>query len=84
MVACVKESTGHSPLVLTMVLHKLANLTSTSSNSRPNQESGNSTICLALLQALPALAGDRSCVSLLLKLGRSCFIFLASVLLFVK
>jgi hypothetical protein len=76
MLSCVTESASQSPLVLTVVLHKLANSSnsSCSNNSSCNNSSSSSStvdpsVRLALLQALPALAGDRSCVSLLLRLG---------------
>ena len=74
MLACVKESPAtHSHLVYTVILHKLANLTSNkqSNNScSSSQQSEDPEIRLALLQALPALAGDRSCVAQLLRLGK--------------
>jgi hypothetical protein len=72
MLSCVTECASQSPLVLTVVLHKLANSNSSCSNSRGSNSSSSPVdpcVRLALLQALPALAGDRSCVSLLLRLG---------------
>jgi hypothetical protein len=72
MLSCVTESASQSPLVLTVVLHKLANSSNSCSNSNSSCSSStvDPSVRLALLQALPALAGDRSCVSLLLRLGR--------------
>lgn len=74
LLACVKESASHSPLVLTVVLHKMAKVTSSTTNSSSSGNSpkspgsGDPTLRQALLQALPSLAGERSCVALLLRL----------------
>jgi hypothetical protein len=70
MLSCVTECASQSPLVLTVVLHKLANNSNSSCSSNNSCSSpSDPSVRLALLQALPALAGDRSCVSLLLRLG---------------
>lgn len=59
MLRCVATNSSYSPQVLTLLLHKLASA------------GGDPGTRLALLQALPAMAGDKGCVSMILKLVAS-------------
>jgi hypothetical protein len=77
-----------SHLVYTLILHKLASLGSNTTKKQQicdgGADDGSSGVSsaaaepsaagvqLALLQALPALAAERSCVQQLLRLGKSC------------
>eukprot|EP00092_Neocalanus_flemingeri_P036633 GFUD01039886.1.p1 GENE.GFUD01039886.1~~GFUD01039886.1.p1 ORF type:complete len:1196 (+),score=396.15 GFUD01039886.1:57-3644(+) len=61
MLRCVVEQASHSSMVLTLLLHKLASKSSTS----------DSEVKLALLHALPSMAGDKGCISLIMKLVTS-------------
>jgi hypothetical protein len=70
-----------SHLVYTLILHKLANLGGNKKKSSSESNSASAAtgvqlaqaaepgVQLALLQALPALAAERSCVQQLLRLG---------------
>merc|ERR1719158_1898218 len=58
MLRCVVEQADLSSMVLTLLLHKLASKSSSS----------DASVKLALLHALPSMAGDKGCISLIMKL----------------
>jgi len=61
MLRCVVEQASLSSMVLTLLLHKLASKSAIS----------DSEVKLALLHALPSMAGDKGCISLIMKLVTS-------------
>jgi len=61
MLRCVVEEASLSSMVLTLLLHKLASKGSMS----------DANVKLALLHALPSMAGDKGCISLIMKLVTS-------------
>jgi len=61
LLSVVSEQPDTSSTVLTLLLHKLASKNKTSDEN----------IKLALLQALPSMAGDKGCISLIMKLVSS-------------
>jgi len=61
MLRCVVEQANLSSMVLTLLLHKMASKGSSS----------DASVKLALLHALPSMAGDKGCISLIMKLINS-------------